>query len=127
MSKKRPEQNEDKTPGLIRRLLPENKAVALSLAVTLALTGLTLPASALDSSRTWDQKDMVLVHEEDDDEDAEWEKDEAQSYSYYGNGHGYFYRPFYYSGTHSNFARWSSAKTTKSVGGYHLSRGHVGS
>lgn len=126
MTKNNADKKKDKTPRLITKLLPENKAVALSLAVSLALSGMALPASALDANKTWDKKDMVLVQEEDD-ENAVWETDGDNGYSYYGNGHGYSYRPFYYSGIRSRSANWSSAKTTKSVGGYHLSVGHVGS
>ncbi len=130
MPKNKPDKSEqDKSVGLITKLLPDNKAVALSLAVTLALAGFTMPVSALsiDSSNAKNNKDTVLVQEKDDEEEADWETDEEQSYSYYGTGNGYFYRPFYYSGGIPGRASWSSAKTTKSVGGYHISRGHVGS
>lgn len=128
MPKRKTSNEENISAGLINKMLPGNKALALSLAVTLALTGVVLPnAAALssDSGNAGNNKNMVLVHEKDDDKEADWEEDEEQSYSYYGSGGGYSYRPFFYSG--SGHAAWVSPKSSKSVGGYNISRGHVGS
>jgi len=115
---------------LIKRLIPENKALAISLAIALALSGFGLSGTiaAIDTQDLNTKKDMVLVQEkEDDSANREWETDEDQSYNYYGSGYGYYYRPFNYTGNSFGRAAWSTPTVGKSVGGYQIFRGHVGS
>jgi len=114
----------------IKRLLPENKSLAISMAIALAFSGFGLSTTfaTVDTQDLKTKKDMVLVQEkEDDSATREWETDEDQSYGYYGSGYGYYYRPFIYSGTSWGRATWSTPTIGKSVGGYQISRGHVGS
>ncbi len=116
--------------ALIKKLLPENKALAISLAFTLAFSGFGLCAAtaAVDTQNLNTKKDMVLVQEKEAGQDeGEWETDADQSYSSYGPGYGYYYRPFSYMGSSMGRATWSTPTSIKSVGGYNISRGHVGS
>lgn len=114
---------------LIKKLMPENKALTLSLAITLALSSFAMSASSLAVDPSNPQgKDVVLMKEKEaNQQEADWEEDEEQSYSSYNTGMGYYYRPFYYMGGFPGRAIWSASPATKSVGGYHISRGHVGS
>ena len=114
----------------IKKLLPENKTLAISLAIALAFSGFGMSGitTAIDTQDLKTKKDMVLVQEkEDDSATREWETDEDQGYSYYGSGYGYYYRPFGYIGSSFGRAAWSTPTIGKSVGGYQISRGHVGS
>ncbi|PKM76916.1 MAG: hypothetical protein CVU90_10080 [Firmicutes bacterium HGW-Firmicutes-15] len=120
--------SQKKSTTLIKKLLPENKALAISLAISLAFSGFGLCATtaAADSQNT--KKDMVLVQEKEAGQDeGEWETDAEQSYSSYGPGYGYYYRPFSYIGNSFGRATWSTPTSVKRVGGYNISRGHVGS
>lgn len=122
--------SQKESSDLIKKLLPENKALAISLAITLAISGFGLAPSiaAVDSQSLNTKKDTVLVQEkEDESATREWETDEDQSYGYYGPGYGYYYRPFIPMGGSFNRGTWSTTAISKSVGGYQISRGHVGS
>jgi len=121
--------NPKEPKDLIKRLIPENKTLAISLAIALAFSsfGLSGSIAAEDAQDLKTKKDMVLVQEkEDDSATRQWETDEEQSYSYYGSGYGYYYRPMYIGNSFGR-ASWSTPTVGKSVGGYQIFRGHVGS
>ena len=123
------ESQSQESTNLIKKLMPENKALTLSLAITLALSSFAMSASSLAVDPSNPQgKDTVLMKEKEaNQQETDWEEDEEQSYSSYNTGMGYYYRPFLFMGGIPGRATWSTSPATKSVGGYHISRGHVGS
>lgn len=126
--KKTPLENEDASQKEIKKLLPNNKALALSFAVALAFASVGSTTTFAVDPKNNPKQNMVLEKEKEDKEaEREWQTDEQQGYSYYNPGYGYYYRPFMWSGGSSyssRAARWNTASTSKSsVGGYSISKG----
>ena len=126
MAKKRKDKtDQEQSIEQVKSLLTQNKGVALSFALALALSNFgVLPG--IQAAGQMSNKTVLEKEKEKDQTQAEreWQEDEEQGYGSYNPGYGYYYRPYMWSGTSSR-SSWVSqgSKKSSSVGGYHISKG----